>query len=122
MQDVATAVHLLPIRVDTIEKAPGVFLQHVADARGLNDVDPDVAWIAHARTPDAARRVARGSGGRARCAGAPGPRPRVKSRADQRRRGTGRVRERATPRPRDRTRGALGNPAGRYVRAVTGRV
>src|SRR2546425_9678921 len=60
MQDVATAVHLLPIRVDTIEKAPGVFLQHVADARGLDDVDPDVAWIAHARTPSAARRVVPG--------------------------------------------------------------
>src|SRR3989442_9344729 len=77
MQDVATAVHLLPIRVDTIEKAPGVFLQHVADARGLDDVDPDVAWIAHARTPSAARRVVPGEARRvARASGlcaSPGP-------------------------------------------------
>src|SRR5438876_1196409 len=72
MENVRAAIHLLPFRVHAIQKAAGVPLQYVADPRRLNDVDANLGGIAHARTPRTARRVARGSGGRARRAGAPG--------------------------------------------------
>src|SRR5438874_11326120 len=42
MQDVRAAVHLLPLRVHAIQESPRVLLEHVADARRLDDVDPDL--------------------------------------------------------------------------------
>lgn len=42
MQDVVAAVHLLPLGIDAIKKAPRVLLEHIADARGLDDVDADL--------------------------------------------------------------------------------
>lgn len=42
MKHVRPAIHLLPLRVDAIEKSPGMLLEHIADARGLDDVDADL--------------------------------------------------------------------------------
>src|SRR5437867_10082953 len=41
MQDVRAAVHLLPLRIHAVEKSPRMLLEHVADPRGLDDVDAD---------------------------------------------------------------------------------
>src|SRR5438034_11039051 len=48
MQDVCAAVHLLPLRIDAIEKSPRMLLEHVADPCGLDDVNADFG--AHARS------------------------------------------------------------------------
>src|SRR5439155_22667763 len=48
MQDVRAAVHLLPLRIHAVEKSPRMLLEHVADPRGLDDVDADFG--AHARS------------------------------------------------------------------------
>src|SRR5438477_12582716 len=65
MQDVRTAVHLLPFCVDAIEKPAGVFLQHVTNACGLNDVDADFGTHKEKSRRATKAGVARGSGVRA---------------------------------------------------------
>src|SRR2546425_1252480 len=62
MKDVRPAVHLLPLRIDAIQEAPWMLLEHVANAGRLDDVDTN--FRAHKRNPQSvARRVAPVSGG-----------------------------------------------------------
>ena len=42
MQDVRPAVHLLPLCVDAIEKPTGMFLENIAYAHRLDDVDTNL--------------------------------------------------------------------------------
>src|SRR5437868_8433865 len=48
MEDVRATVHLLPLRIHAVQEAPRVLLQHVADTRGLDDVDADLGRDAQA--------------------------------------------------------------------------
>src|SRR5439155_16188095 len=68
MQDVRAAVHLLPLRIHAVEKSPRMLLEHVADPRGLDDVDADFG--AHARS-GRVRRVLSPVRGRALAAPSP---------------------------------------------------
>ena len=42
MQDVRAAIHLLPLRIDAIEKPTGMFLENIAYAHRLDDVDTNL--------------------------------------------------------------------------------
>src|SRR2546430_16593686 len=48
MEHVAAAVHLLPLRVYAVEKAPRMLLEHMTDPRRPDDVHADLTGIAHA--------------------------------------------------------------------------
>ena len=39
MEHIRAAIHLLPLRVDTVQESAGMLLEHIPDASCLNDVD-----------------------------------------------------------------------------------
>src|SRR5207247_8417306 len=62
MENIAAAVHLFPFRIDAIEEAPRMLLQHVTNPRRLDDVDADLAGNAHPKLADARRVLSPGRG------------------------------------------------------------